>query len=150
MRLFCVPAASSSSARDSRGYGEPQSRVSGQAAALLPSPDDQALAAVEDGGVSLMGRAHWAAGWLHHLTGQPPSPAPADLLRDTAGLLAGRLGEWLRDDLPAAATTAQLTAAITGQVRLCGWPRPPNLDHDLARGGRRPGCRQASALPQGG
>lgn len=92
-------------------------RVSDQAAALLPSLDDLRRADQDDGVVKLMGRAHWAAGWLHHLTEQPPRPAPTDLLQQMTDLLAGWLGEWQREDRPAATTTAQITAALTGEVR---------------------------------
>lgn len=55
---------------------------------LPPSTEQAAYSASHDGGVlDIMGKGHWAAGWLYHLTGQGMRPPAPELTAEVADIL---------------------------------------------------------------
>lgn len=87
--------------------------VTEQAAHLLPAKADAGRAAADTGVLRILDHAHWANGWLHHLTGRRPRPVSDDELAAVARWFTGWFGEWA-DDMAARETTSQLgTAQMT-------------------------------------
>src|SRR5205814_2378001 len=95
--------------------------VTGQlraAARSLPPTSEQVTVLAEHGAVlKILDQAHWAAGWLHHLTAAQPHPVCQDDLAEAAALVAkltedaaalAAQQEWRTAD-----TTGILTHAIT-------------------------------------
>jgi hypothetical protein len=94
--------------------------VTDQAAHLLPTKADAGRAAAETGVLRILDHAHWANGWLHHLTGRRPRPVSADELGVVAGWFTTWFGEWANDmaarETTSQLSTAQMTKLITREV----------------------------------
>ena len=78
---------------DGAAVDEVLAMVTGQATHLLPAKADAGRAAAETGVLKLLDQAHWANGWLHHLTGRRPRPVGDDELAAVARLFADWFGE---------------------------------------------------------
>jgi hypothetical protein len=96
--------------------------VTAQAAALIPEKADAGRAAAGSGVLTMLDQAHWAAGWLHYLTGRRPRPVDAEDLLSVAGLFTEWFEEWARQAVASAAKaratldTARITDVLTRQV----------------------------------
>jgi hypothetical protein len=108
--------------RDKLSVGDVLAMVTAQAAALVPEKADAGRAAASSGVLTMLDQAHWAAGWLHYLTGRSARPVPAEDLLTMAGLFAEWFGAWAREAVSSAAKgsaaldTAQITGALTREV----------------------------------
>jgi hypothetical protein len=106
--------------QDDAAAAEVLAAVTDQAAHLLPTKADAGRAAADTGVLRILDHAHWANGWLHHLTGRSPRPVSGDELAAVARWFSGWFGEWA-DDMAARETTsrlgtAQMTKLITREV----------------------------------
>lgn len=99
-------------------------QVTRAAATLLPLRETAGRAAGAGQGVlRLLDQAHWAEGWLHHLTGRRPRPVHAEHLELVAWQLGDLLATWSQEaaeDVAASRaegrrppTTADLTQSLT-------------------------------------
>jgi hypothetical protein len=77
-------------------------RVTTQAAALLPTKAEAGRASAAGGVLKILEHAHWAEGWLHHLTGRKPRPVNAHELDEVTDLFCDWLTEWAEEALTAA------------------------------------------------
>lgn len=96
--------------------GQVLEQVTAVAGRLLPSKEDAGRATTGGQGVlRLLDQAHWAEGWLHHLTGRSPRPAHPQDLETAASWVAAVLADWTDDAAGrvAASGTAPATAALT-------------------------------------
>ena len=105
---------------DGAAVAEVLAAVTDQAAHLLPAKADAGRAAADTGVLRILDHAHWANGWLHHLTGRRPRPVETDVLHTAGRWFTGWFGEWA-DDMAARETspqlsTAQMTKLITREV----------------------------------
>lgn len=89
---------------------------------LLPTKAEAGRAAATDGVINVVGRGHWAQGWLHHLTTRSPDPAPAEEADQAAERLRAWLTDWARAAVAdhevedGAFSTARLTTALTRRI----------------------------------
>jgi hypothetical protein len=84
---------------------------------LPPTVEQAARAASHDGGVlDIMGKGHWAAGWLYHLTGRGMYPPAPELTAETVGILTDCLKRDL-DRLHSLAAQIDDEASIEGITR---------------------------------
>ena len=96
--------------------------VTEQAAHLLPTKADAGRAAAHTGVLTILDHAHWAAAWLHHLTGRRPRPCDPDGLAYTAGSLCEWLSATVAADMQAVLDrgdeldTAKVTKYVTRTV----------------------------------
>ncbi|MFD8979873.1 zinc-ribbon domain-containing protein [Streptomyces sp. NPDC059564] len=107
--------------------GEPEralQRVMAVAERSIPALEACTAAAAQDGVVKILGRAYWAEGWCYLLSGEPREPLGAEHLAALRGHLEGWLEDWaqhVREEREAGrrvpATTAEVTAALTGEIR---------------------------------
>ncbi|MFD6464812.1 zinc-ribbon domain-containing protein [Streptomyces goshikiensis] len=98
-------------------------RVSAVADRNVPTLEACKAAAARDGIVKFLERAYWAEGWRYLLSGAPRERLAAEDLAAACGHLEGWLADWarhVREEREAGrrvpATTAQVTAALTGEI----------------------------------
>ncbi|WP_331731505.1 zinc-ribbon domain-containing protein [Kitasatospora sp. NBC_01300] len=97
-------------------------RVTAQAAAMPPTEAEAGRASAAGGVLKILDHAHWAEGWLHHLTGRRPRPVGADELDDMAEEFSDWFAGWADAALVEAQqaqgvlSTAAFTRLLTKQV----------------------------------
>ncbi|MFJ6481141.1 zinc-ribbon domain-containing protein [Streptomyces sp. NPDC091682] len=97
-------------------------RVTVAAERAVPSLEACAAAALRDGVLNIFGRAYWAEGWWYALGGETRPPLTGEQLAVLSASFLGALEGWAEhwpEEQPAPVTTAEVTRALTEEVREC-------------------------------